>query len=72
MSDAISISKDKNAPRTVITFQHSEAVESFQVLSDLITWAPLEVQEQRVLERTNTIERKIEANVLQIERLNQT
>ena len=72
VSDAISISKDKNAPQTVINFQHSEAVESFRFLSDLITWAQLEVQEQRVLDIRNTIERKIEANLLQIERLTQT
>lgn len=72
VSDAISIAKDKNSPQTVITFQHSEAVESFKFLSDLITWVQLAVQEQRMLEIRNTIERKIEADLLQIERLTQT
>ena len=69
VSNDISISIDKNALQTIITFQRSEAAQSFQFLSDLIARAQLEAQEQRILEIRNTIERKLEGNLLQIERL---
>ena len=72
VSESIAITKDKDAPQTIITYQHFDAVESFKFLSEVILWAQIEVQNQRDLEIRNAIERKLAANKLQIERLTQT
>ena len=72
VADQIEIQKEKDAPQTLVTYQSSSAVGSYAFLAELLGWAQAEVLTQRAFEIENTIDRKLEANQLQIERLTQT
>lgn len=72
VSNQIQISKEKDTPQTLVTFQSSSASESYAFLAELVDWAQSEVLTQRAFEIDNTIDRKLQANQLQIERLTQT
>ena len=72
VSDQIEISKDKDAPQTLVTYQSSSAVSSYTFLVELLDWAQAEVLTQRAFEIENMIDWKLEANQLQIEQLTQT
>lgn len=72
VSNQIKISKEKDTPQTLVTYQSSSALESYAFLSGLVDWAQSEVLTQRAFEIENLIDRKLAANQLQIERLMQT
>ena len=68
----ITISKGKDTPQTLVTYQSSNSIESYSFLEELLAWAQFEVLIQRASEIDNRIDRKLKSNQLQIERLTQT
>jgi len=71
-SESLEVSKNKTVTQAVVAYQASDAVEAYEFLSKLLVWAQNRVQAQRELEISNLIERRLEANDLQIQRLTQT
>ena len=55
-----------------MSYQTSDAVETYAFLSELLVWVQNQVQAQRAFEISNVIEYRLEANDLQIQRLTQT
>ena len=72
VSNKITISKGKDTPQTLVTYQSSNSIESYSFLKELLAWAQSEVLIQRASEIDNRIDRKLKSNQLQIERLTQT
>lgn len=72
VSNKITISKGKDTPQTLVTYQSSNSIESYSFLEELLAWAQSEVLIQRASEIDNRIDRKLKSNQLQIERLTQT
>ena len=72
VSESVKISENKIAPQTIVSYQTSDAIEAYAFLSELLVWAQNQVQAQHALEISNVIERRLEANDLQIQLLTQT
>ena len=72
VTEQLNISKEKDAPQTAISYQNSDAIEAYAFLTELVTWAQTEVLRHRMSDIENTIDRRLEANRLQIERLTLT
>ena len=72
VSNSIKIEQKKDSPQTAVTYSASGALESYAFLSELTDWAQLQVLVQRSSEIQNIINRRLDANSLQIQRLTQT